>query len=112
MKGYKTVRTQYIDFVKKYNTSKTAGTIIALTPVEQEAMNNLHALWKMASLEKTENGGDYYFDMKDHHDQLQGKFSMLPEDTVCTAWNNYIKGHSDWRQVILMSGATMFQLRL
>lgn len=76
MKGYKTVRTQYIDFVKKYNTSKTAGTIIALTPVEQEAMNNLHALWKMASLEKTENGGDYYFDMKDHHDQLQGKFSM------------------------------------
>lgn len=110
IKGYKNVRAKFIDFVKKYNESKTAGTI-SLNPVELEAMNKLHNLWKNATIEKTEKGGNYFFDMKDHHDQLL-EFPNLPEDTVAVAWNNYIKGHSDWMQVILMSGATMFQLRL
>lgn len=112
MKGYKNVRRQFIDFVKKYNASKTAGTI-SLNFIELEAMNKLHNLWKSATVEKTENGGNYFFDMKDLHDQLQGKFPKSPKpDAACAAWNDYIKLHSDWLQVILMSGATMFKVQL
>lgn len=112
LNGYKNVRSQFIDFVNQYNASKTAGTI-SLNPVELEAMNKLHHLRKTATVDKTKKGGNYFFDMKELHEPLNGKFPKSPsEDAVCSAWNSYNKVHSDLLQVLLMSGATMFQLQL
>lgn len=109
--GYKSVRAQYIDFVKKYNTSNTAGSI-SLNPVELKAMNELHVMWKNASLQKTERCGNHFFDMKELHEKLDSKFPKSSEECVSMAWNSYVKGHSDLLQLILASSATQWQIRV
>lgn len=104
--GYKDVRTKYIDFVTKYNASKTAGTI-TLNAVELDALRRLNVMWKDATADSK-----CFYDMDEFHDQLNGKFSDTPEDIVGTAWNGYVKVFSDWLRVLLMSGATMFEVKI
>lgn len=84
-----------------------------MNPIELAAMSELHSLWKTATVDKIEiNGGDYFFEMEDRHDQLSCKFPKTSNDVVCDAWNAYVKVHSDWMQVILMSRSTMCTLQL
>lgn len=104
--GYKDVRTKYIDFVKKYNTSKTAGTI-TLNSIELDALRKLNGMWKTATVDSK-----CFHGMEELHDQLNDAFPETSEDVVSTAWRDYENVFCKWLAERIMSSATMFSVEV
>ncbi|XP_037031563.1 uncharacterized protein LOC119071052 [Bradysia coprophila] len=104
--GYKDMRTKYIDFVKNYNVAKTAGAI-TLNANEMDALRKLNDMWKSATAESK-----FFFEMEELHDQLNDKFLDASQDDVSAAWSDYVKVYSDWLGMLVMSSATMFEVKL
>lgn len=90
-------KLNFIDFVNFYNEHKLE---IGLNPNEEQALRDLHGMWKRAN---KVYDVDFYFDMKNYHSMLNG---TLLENSI---WKTYIENVTIFR-VSLMRRATMHAL--